>query len=109
MHQLHHLIWCYRKLAESALDPIIYVLDKDVKEHWSQDKHLGVTAHYQPPLGHKVIDYSPLAVTFQPILYPPNSPPFKFVSLQFRDKGEVGDRIKDLAEVQLEDTVLKSH
>ena len=29
-----------RKLAGGALDAIVYVTDKDVKEHWSQDRPL---------------------------------------------------------------------
>ena len=49
------------------------VTDKDVEEHWSQDRPLGDTTHDWPPPGHRVVDHNPLAVTIQPILYPPNS------------------------------------
>ena len=38
------------RLAEDALNLIISVIDKDAKEYWTQDGHLGYTALYQPPL-----------------------------------------------------------
>jgi len=88
------------KLAEGTLDPIIYVIDKDAEEHQSQDGPPG--NNWFPP-GHKTVDHSPLAMTIQPILYTPNSPAASSTSLQFRDKNEVWDYDKVLAQVQAED------
>jgi len=88
------------KLAEGALNPIIYVIDQDVKEYWTQDRPLGDTTSYQNSSGHKAIDHNPLTVTIQPIPYPPNSPPVKSTFLQFSDKDVVRDHIKSLAETQ---------
>jgi len=48
------------------------------------------------------IDYYPLDATFQPIPHPPNSPPIKSISLQFREKDVVGDRVKGLTEVHID-------
>ena len=45
-----------------------------------------------------------LAATFQPIPYLQNSPPFKSIPLQCRDKDLVGDHVKGLAQVQVDDT-----
>jgi len=67
----------------------------------SQDRPQWDTIHHQPPPGHRTIDHNPLAVTFQPIPYSPNSPPLKSMSLQFRDK--VRDHDKGLAELQVDD------
>ncbi|KAK4830498.1 hypothetical protein QYF61_011411 [Mycteria americana] len=39
-------------------------------------------------------------MAIQPILYPPNSPSIKPISLLFRGKNVVGDHIKALTEVQ---------
>jgi len=50
---------------------------------------LGGTTRHWPPPGHKAIDCSPLAVTFHPILYPLNSPPFTSIFLQFRGKNDI--------------------
>jgi len=38
------------KVAEGALDTIIYVIDEDVEEHWTQDHPLRDTACDRPPL-----------------------------------------------------------
>ena len=37
------------KLAEGALNAIVYVTDEDTEEHWSQDRALRNTACDQPP------------------------------------------------------------
>jgi len=42
-------------------------------------------------------------VAFQPISYPVSGPPIKSTSLQFGDKDVMGDNVKGLAQVQLND------
>ncbi|KAK4818403.1 hypothetical protein QYF61_012324 [Mycteria americana] len=49
------------------------------------------------------IDRYPLDATIQTIPHPPNSPPIKSVSLQFREKDVVGAHVKGLTEVQIDD------
>ncbi|KAK4817034.1 hypothetical protein QYF61_026040 [Mycteria americana] len=39
------------KLAESALDPFVQIIDKDVKQNWPQHRALGNTACDRPPTG----------------------------------------------------------
>ena len=91
------------KLAEGALDSIVDVIDKDVKEHRSQDRPQEDTARYWPPPGHGTVDRHPLSVSFQPISYPTSGPPIKSTSLQFGDKDVVGDYVKGLDQVQVND------
>ena len=91
------------KLAKGTLNPIIYVIDKNFKEYLSQDSPLGDIAHYWSLPGYRAIDYNPLVVTTQPIPYPPNSPPFKPICLQFRDKDVVWYHVKSLADIQVDD------
>jgi len=79
------------KLAAGTLNPTIYVLDKYVEEHLSQDRPLGDTICHQPPPACRAIDNSSLAVTIQPTLCPPNSPSFQSIFLQFKDKDVVQD------------------
>ncbi|KAK4816210.1 hypothetical protein QYF61_013448, partial [Mycteria americana] len=69
------------KLADSALDPTVYVIDEDTKQSWSQ----------YGPLRDTSVDHYSLDVTIQPIPYPLNSPPIKSISLQFGEKDVVGD------------------
>ncbi|PKU41222.1 hypothetical protein llap_8474 [Limosa lapponica baueri] len=82
------------KRAEGALDPTVYVIDEDTEQYQSQYRPLGDTNHY------------PLDVTNQPIPHPLNSPPIKPTSLQFREKNFVGDHVKGLTEVQIDDSVM---
>ena len=82
------------KLAEGALDPIIYVTDKDIKQYWSQDRALRNTTHHWPLLGCRASNHHFLGVAFKPILYPLNGPPFKSISLQFGDQDVIWDHVK---------------
>ncbi|KAK4831174.1 LOW QUALITY PROTEIN: hypothetical protein QYF61_015644 [Mycteria americana] len=72
------------KLAERALDLAVNVIDENIEQHWSQYRPLRDTAS---------VDCHPLDATIQPIPYPLNSPPIKSISLQFREKDVVGDRV----------------
>ena len=56
------------KLAEGALNYVIDVIDKDVKEHQSQDRCPGAAACYQPPPGHRTINHHPLSAAFQEVI-----------------------------------------
>ena len=67
------------------------------------DEPLRDTIHDGPPPGHRAIDNSPLATTIQSIPYPSNSPVFKSIYLQLRDKNVVQDHVKGLAQVQVDD------
>ena len=85
------------KLAKGALDPTAYVVDKDVEQQQSQVRSLGDTTYDWFLLGHRSIDHNLLAVTIQPTLCPLNSPAFKSVFLQFRDKNVMQEHVKGLA------------
>ena len=94
---------CTIQLAEGALDLLINVTDKIVKEYQSQDGPLGDTICHQPAPGHRAVDSNPLAATIQPILYLLDGPAFKFVALQVRDMDFVWGHVKILTEVQVDD------
>ena len=47
-------------------------------------------------------------MTTQPNISLPNSPAFKSMSLQFRDK-DVWDHVKGLAQVQADHSIIESH
>ncbi|KAK4832883.1 hypothetical protein QYF61_026433 [Mycteria americana] len=70
------------KLAEDALNPTVYVTDEDIKQYWSR---------HGPLMDTTSVDHYPLDATIQTIPHPPNSPPIKSISLQFREKDVVGD------------------
>jgi len=77
----------------------VYVSDE---EYRSQGGPLGNTTNHQTTPGHEDIEHSPLAATFQPIFYSPNSPLLNSISLQFSDKDVVWGHTKCLVQVQVE-------
>jgi len=75
----------------------------EVEEHQSQDGPLGDSTYDWPPPGQRAIHNNPLATNINQILYPPNRPAFKSISLQFRNKDLVWDHNKGIAHVQVDD------
>ena len=61
------------------------------------------TTYDQHPPEQRAIDSNPLATIIETIIYQPNSPAFKSISLQFRDKNVVQYHLKGLAQVQVDD------
>ncbi|KAK4825306.1 LOW QUALITY PROTEIN: hypothetical protein QYF61_026657 [Mycteria americana] len=59
------------KLTEGALDPLIQIIDKDVKQNWPQHRALG----NRPPTGVNSIHHHSLGPAVQPVLYPARRTP----------------------------------
>ena len=93
----------FNKLAEGALIVTVYVIDENVKQHRSQYGPLRDATCHRRPFGHWAVDHYPLPVNIQSIPYPVNSSPVKSISPQFREKHVVGDSVKGLTEVQIDD------
>lgn len=94
---LSFLVW----ILESALDPTIHVTDKDVEQLQSQHRSLrNATCHWSP-LGHGTTDHSSSSVTIQPVPHP-RIHQIK-LSLQFRDKDIMRDRVRCFAQIQVDD------
>ena len=82
---------------------LFFQIDKNIQHHWSQyGPQQNPTCHWCP-FGYQAFDHYPLDMTIQSIPHPPNSPPIKSVSLQFREKDVMGDHVKELTEVQRDD------
>ncbi|KAK4820326.1 hypothetical protein QYF61_023559 [Mycteria americana] len=71
------------KLTEGALDPLVQVTDKDIKQNWPQHRALGNTACDRPPTGVNSIHHHSLGPAIQPVLYPERSTPVQAMSSQF--------------------------
>ncbi|KAK4811097.1 hypothetical protein QYF61_016383 [Mycteria americana] len=87
------------KLTESALDPFVQIIDKDVKQNWPQHRALGNTACDRPPTGVNSIHHHSLGPAVQPVLYPAKSTPVQVMSSQFLQENAVGNRVKGFTEV----------
>ncbi|KAK4825916.1 hypothetical protein QYF61_003411 [Mycteria americana] len=87
------------KLAESALDPFVQIIDKDIKQNWPQHRALGNTACDRLPIGVNSIHHHSLGPAVQPVLYPVKSTPVQAMSSQFLQENAVGNRVKGFTEV----------
>ncbi|KAK4811279.1 hypothetical protein QYF61_023331 [Mycteria americana] len=87
------------KLTEGALNPLIQIIDKDIKQDWPQHRALGNTACDRPPTGVNSIHHHSLGLAIQPVLYPAKSTPVQAMSSQFLQENAVGNRVKGFAEV----------
>ncbi|KAK4825630.1 hypothetical protein QYF61_001415 [Mycteria americana] len=87
------------KLTEGALDPLVQIIDKDVKQNWPQHQALGNTACDRPPTGVNSIHHHSLGPAVQPVLYPAKSTPVQAMSSQFLQENAVGNRVKGFTEV----------
>ncbi|KAK4832004.1 hypothetical protein QYF61_020442 [Mycteria americana] len=70
------------KLTESVLDPLIQIIDKDIKQNWPQHRALGNTACDRLPTGVNSIHHHSLGPAIQPVLYPAKSTPVQAMSCQ---------------------------
>ncbi|KAK4826692.1 hypothetical protein QYF61_010701 [Mycteria americana] len=87
------------KLTESALDPFVQIIDKDIEQNWPQHRALGNTACDWPPTGVNSIHHHSLGPAVQPVLYPAKSTPVQAMSSQFLQENAVGNRVKGFTEV----------
>ncbi|KAK4831626.1 hypothetical protein QYF61_018566 [Mycteria americana] len=87
------------KLTEGALDPLIQIIDKDIKQNWPQHRALGNTACDRPPTGVNSIHHHSLGLATHPVLYPAKSTPIQAMSSQFLQENAVGNRVKGFTEV----------
>ncbi|KAK4817813.1 hypothetical protein QYF61_027864 [Mycteria americana] len=87
------------KLTEGALDPLIQIIDKDIKQDWPQHRALGDTACDRPPIGFNSIHHRSLGPAIQPVLYPAKSTPVQATSRQFLQENAVGNGVKGFTKV----------
>ncbi|KAK4827144.1 hypothetical protein QYF61_014738 [Mycteria americana] len=88
------------KLTEGALDPLVQIIDKDIKQNWPQYWSLGNTACDWPTTGFNSIHHHSLGPAIQPVLYPAKSTPGQAMSRQFLQENAVGSRVKGFTAVK---------
>ncbi|KAK4822020.1 hypothetical protein QYF61_006868 [Mycteria americana] len=87
------------KLTEGALDPLVQIIDKDIKQNWPQHRALGNTTCDRPPTGFKSIHHHSLGPAIQPVLYPAKSTPVQAMSSQFLQENAVANSVKGFTKV----------
>ncbi|KAK4808270.1 hypothetical protein QYF61_020751 [Mycteria americana] len=86
------------KLAEGALDPTVHVVDEDTKQYWSQTPLIPDLHPDIEPLTTTLWSPRPSSQFLRHRIVHPSNP-----SLQCREKDVVGDHVKGLTEVQIDD------
>ncbi|KAK4822320.1 hypothetical protein QYF61_013019 [Mycteria americana] len=87
------------KLTEGALDPLVQIIDKDIKQNWPQHRALGNTTCDRPPTGVNSIHHHSLGPAIQPVLYPAKRTPVQARSSQFLQENAVGNHVKGFTKV----------
>ncbi|KAK4831994.1 hypothetical protein QYF61_020377 [Mycteria americana] len=85
--------------TEGALDPLVQIIDKDIKQNWPQHRALGNTTCDRPPTGFNSIHHHSLGPAIQPVFYPAKSTPVQAMSSQFLQENAVGNAVKGFTEV----------
>ena len=84
------------KLTEGALDPLIQIVDKDIKQNFPQWN----TTCDQPPTGFNSIHHNSLGSSIQPVFYPAKHVPIQAMNSQFRQENSVGNGVKGFTKVK---------
>jgi len=81
------------KLPEGALNPLIQIIDKDIKQDWPQN-WTGCQ-----------LDLTPFTTTLyaRPVLYPAKSTPIHTMGSQFLQENAAGNSTEGLTKVQVDD------
>ncbi|KAK4829966.1 hypothetical protein QYF61_008097 [Mycteria americana] len=87
------------KLTEGALDPLIQIIDKDIKQNWPQHRALGNTTCDRPPTGVNSIHHHSLGPAIQPVCYPAKSTLVQGIGSQFLQENAVGNSVKGFTKV----------
>ncbi|KAK4810419.1 hypothetical protein QYF61_025526 [Mycteria americana] len=87
------------RLTEGALNPLVQIIDKVIKQDWPQPRALGNTTCDWPPTRVNSIHHHSLGPAIQPVLYPAKSTPVQAMSSQFLQENAVGNRVKGFTEV----------
>ncbi|KAK4813930.1 hypothetical protein QYF61_003000 [Mycteria americana] len=87
------------KLTEGALDPLVQIIDKDIKQDWPQHRALGNSTCDRPPTGVNSIHHNSLGPAVQPVLYPVKCTPIQAMSSQFLQENAVRNGVKGFTKV----------
>ncbi|KAK4830419.1 hypothetical protein QYF61_011043 [Mycteria americana] len=90
------------KLTEGALDPVIQIIDKDIKQDWPQYWALGNTICDWLPTGFNSTHHNSLGLAIQPVFYPAKYVHVQAISSQFLQENAVGNGVKGFTKVYVD-------
>ena len=90
------------KLTEDALDPLVQIIDKDIKQNWPQNWALGNTICAQLSTGFNSIHHNALVPVIQLVLYPVKSVPIQAMRNQFLQQNAVENGVIGFTKVYVD-------
>ncbi|KAK4828478.1 hypothetical protein QYF61_026703 [Mycteria americana] len=91
------------KLTEGALNPLVQIIDKDIKQEWPQHRALGNTTCDRPPTGFNSVHYNSLGQASQPVFHSAMPTPVQARSSQFLyQENAVGNGDKGFTKAEVD-------
>ncbi|RMC21926.1 hypothetical protein DUI87_02797 [Hirundo rustica rustica] len=90
------------KFTDERFNTHIHVINKNIEQNWPQHRSLRDTTGDWPPAGCSTIHHHSLGPAIQPVPNPAKSAPVQAMGCQIIQECAVGDSVKSLAEVQID-------
>ncbi|RMC19616.1 hypothetical protein DUI87_03176 [Hirundo rustica rustica] len=91
-----------RKFTNQRLNSLIHVINKNIEQNWPQHRALRDTIGDWPPAGCSTIHHHSLGPAVQSVPNPAKSAPVQDTGCQLIQEYAVGDSVKGLAEIQID-------
>ncbi|RMC18375.1 hypothetical protein DUI87_04261 [Hirundo rustica rustica] len=92
------------KFTNERLHAFIHVINKNIEQNWPQHRPLRDTMGAWLPAGCSTVHHRSLGPAIQPVPNPVKSAPVQAMGCQLFQECAVGDSVKSLAEVQIDNT-----
>ncbi|RMC19037.1 hypothetical protein DUI87_03641 [Hirundo rustica rustica] len=90
------------KFTNERFNTHIHIINKNIEQNWPQQRPLRDTTGAWPPAGCSTIHHHSLGPAIQPVPNPAKSAPVQATDCQLFQECAVGDSVKSLAEVQID-------
>ncbi|RMC05423.1 hypothetical protein DUI87_18615 [Hirundo rustica rustica] len=90
------------KFTNEGLNSLIHVINKNIEQNWPQHRPLRDTTGDWPPAGCSTVHHHSLGPAIQPVPNPVKSAPVQAMGCHLIQGCAVGDTVKGLAEVQID-------
>ncbi|RMC21667.1 hypothetical protein DUI87_02535 [Hirundo rustica rustica] len=97
------------KFTNDRLNTLIHIINKNIEQNWPQHRPLRNTTGDWPPAGCSTAHHHSLGPAIQPVPNPAKSAPVQAMGCQLIQEYAVGDSVKGLAEIQIDNIHSLSH
>ncbi|RMC22033.1 hypothetical protein DUI87_02904 [Hirundo rustica rustica] len=98
----HSQLSVIRKFTNQRFNTHIHAINKNIEQNWPQHRPLRDTTGDWPPAGCSTIHHHSLGLAIQTVPNPAKSAPVQAMGCQLIQECAVGDSVKSLAEIQID-------